>query len=96
VTVRVNPLQAVKHSQCERYGHSAVEQQVKIKFCYKLGKTVTEMHEMLVQVYRTEAVSRKCVYDWFKCFCDGKETTEDEPHLGWLPTSRTPDMIERV
>jgi transposase len=47
-------------------------------------------------VYRTEAVSRKCVYDWFKRFCDGKETTEDEPHSGRPSTSRTPDMIERV
>ena len=67
-----------------------------IKFCYKLGKTVTETHEMLVQVYGTEAVSRKCVYDWFKRFHDGKETTEDEPRSGRPSTSRTPDMIEHV
>jgi len=69
---------------------------VNIKFCYKLGKTATETHEILVQVYGTEAVSRKCVYDWFKCFRDGKETTEDEPRSGRPSTSRTPDMIERV
>jgi transposase len=37
---------------------------------------------MLVQVYGTKAVSRKCVYDWFKRFRDGKETTEDEPSSG--------------
>ena len=73
-----------------------MEQRVNIKFCYKLGKTATEMHKMLVQVNGTEAVSRKCVYDWFKRFRDGKETTEDEPRSGWPLTSRTPDMIERV
>jgi len=73
-----------------------MEQRVNINFCYKLGKTATEMHEMLVQVYGTEAVSRKCVYDWFKCFRDRKETTEDEPCSGRPSTSRTPDMIERV
>jgi len=67
-----------------------MEQQVNIKFCYKLGKTATEMHEMLVQAYGTEAVSRKCFYDWFKRFRDGKETTEDEPRSGRLSTSRTP------
>ena len=67
-----------------------------IKFCYKLGKTATETYEMLVQVYGTEAMTRKCVYDWLKRFCDGKETTEDEPRSGRLSTSRTPDMIERV
>ena len=51
---------------------------------------------MLVQVYGTEAVSRKCVYDWFKRFRDGKEATEDKPRSGRPSTSRTPDMIERV
>jgi len=66
------------------------------KFSYKLGKTATWAHEMLVQVYGTEAVSRKCVYDWFKRFRDGKETTEDEPRSGRPSTSRTPDKIERV
>jgi hypothetical protein len=59
-----------------------MEQQVNVKFCYKLGKMATETREMLVQVYGTKAVSRKCVYDWFKRFCDGKETTEDEPRSG--------------
>ena len=78
----LNPLQAVKRGQRERQRHSAMEQQVNIKFCYKLGKTATETHEMLVQVYGIEAVSRKCVYDWFKRFHDGKETTEDEPRSG--------------
>jgi hypothetical protein len=80
VTVRVNSLRAVEPSQCERYGHSAMEQRVNIKFCYILGNTATETHEMLVQVYRTKAVGRKFVYDWFKRFRDGKETTEVE-HL---------------
>ena len=48
----------------------------------KLGKTATETHAMLVQVYRTDAVSRKCVYDWFKHFQEGKETVDDEPRSG--------------
>ena len=51
---------------------------------------------MLVQVYGREAVSRKCVYEWFKRFCEGKETTEDVPRSGRPSTSRTPEMIERV
>ena len=51
---------------------------------------------MLLQVYGTEAMSRKCVYDWFKRFRDGKETAEDELRSVRPSTSRTPDMIERV
>ena len=47
---------------------------------------------MLVQVYVREAVSRKFVYEWFKCFREGRETTEDEPGLGRPSTIRTPKM----
>lgn len=48
-----------------------------IKFCYELGKT--ETHEFLVQVYGREPVNRKCVYELFKGFREGKKITEDEP-----------------
>ncbi|KAJ4448109.1 hypothetical protein ANN_10121 [Periplaneta americana] len=96
VTGSVNRLRPVERSQCERKCHSAMEQRVNIKFCYKLGKTATETHGMLVQVYGREAVSRKCVYEWFKRFREGKETIEDEPRSGRPSTSRTPEMIEKV
>lgn len=49
-----------------------MEQRAIMTFCYKLGKMVKETHDMLVQVYGTEVLSRKCVYGWFKHFCDGK------------------------
>lgn len=50
---------------------------------------------MFVQMYRMETVSRQCVFDWFKCFRDGKETS-DEPCLGWPLTRRTPDLTVLV
>ena len=40
-------------------------------------------------------MSRKCVYEWFKRFREGKETIEDEPRSG-RSSSRTPEMIEKV
>lgn len=73
-----------------------MEQRHNIKFCFKLGKTATETHEMLVQVYGQDAVSRKCVYDWFVRFRAGKESVEDEPRSGRPSTSRTPENTERV
>ena len=51
---------------------------------------------MLVQVYRRKAMSRKCVYERFKCFRKGKEMTEDESRSGWTSTSRTPEIIKKV
>ena len=50
-----------------------MEQRANIKFSHKL-----ETREMLMQVYGRDTVSRKCVYEWFKRFCEGKESTEDE------------------
>ncbi|GBM74333.1 hypothetical protein AVEN_122145-1 [Araneus ventricosus] len=61
-----------------------MEQHVNIKFCFKLCET--ETHEMLVKV---DAVSKKCVFEWFKRFRDGKEDVEDEPRSGRPPTSTT-------
>ncbi|GBN62065.1 Putative uncharacterized protein FLJ37770 [Araneus ventricosus] len=73
-----------------------MEQRVNIKFCFKLGKTATETHEMLVKVYGVDAVSKKYVFEWFKRFRDGKEDIKDEPRSGRPATSTTPDSIERV
>ncbi|GBM11175.1 Putative uncharacterized protein FLJ37770 [Araneus ventricosus] len=70
-----------------------MEQRVNIKFCFKLGRTATETHEILVKV---DAVSKKCVFEWFKRFRDGKEDVKDEPRSGRPPTSTTPDNIEQV
>ena len=41
-------------------------------------------------------MSRKCDYEWFKRFREGKETTEDESRSGQPSTSRTPEMMEKV
>ncbi|GBM93968.1 Putative uncharacterized protein FLJ37770 [Araneus ventricosus] len=70
-----------------------MEQRVNIKFCFKLGRTATETHEMLV---KADAVSKKCAFERFKRFRDGKEDVKDEPLSGRPPTSTTPDNIERV
>ncbi|GBN04459.1 Putative uncharacterized protein FLJ37770 [Araneus ventricosus] len=70
-----------------------MDQRVNIKFCFKLGRTATETHEMLVKV---DAVIKKCVFEWFKRFRDGKEDVKDEPRSGRPPRSTTPDNIGRV
>jgi hypothetical protein len=36
---------------------SEIEQKMDIQFCFNLGKTGTETHEMLVRVYGDAAVS---------------------------------------
>ena len=56
-----------------------MQQRHNIQFCFKLGNTATETYEMLIKVYGKDAVSRKCVYDWFKHFRNCKESVEDDP-----------------
>jgi len=58
-----------------------MEQRVNMKFSYNLKKTAAETHEMLLQAYGEEAVSKKCAYEWFKRFRDGKKAVEDEPKM---------------
>ncbi|GBL85445.1 Putative uncharacterized protein FLJ37770 [Araneus ventricosus] len=73
-----------------------MEQCGNIKFCYNLGKTAKETHEMLVKVYGVDAVSKKCVFEWFKRFRNRKEDVKDEPRSGRPPTRTTSDNIEGV
>ena len=43
-----------------------MKQRVNKKFCFKLGKMAATTHRMLMQVYGVEAVSKNCVFLWFK------------------------------
>ncbi|KAJ8948156.1 hypothetical protein NQ318_009244 [Aromia moschata] len=65
-----------------------MEQRVNIKFLVKLGKTFTE-------VYGNECLSRTQVFEWFKRFKEGRETTEDDPRPGRPSTSKTDGNIEK-
>ena len=73
-----------------------MEQRINIKFSFKLGKTTTEIHDMLGEVYGQEAASKKCVNEWFKLFPDGKEDVKDEPRTENPTTSTTQDNVKQV
>ncbi|PSN40992.1 hypothetical protein C0J52_10987 [Blattella germanica] len=49
-----------------------MDQHVNMKFCFKLGKMATETHGMSVLVYGVEAMSKKCVFKWFKRWWKGR------------------------
>lgn len=58
-----------------------MNQQFYIKFCFKLNKTTTNTHEILVQVYGQDSVSGKHVYEWSIRFCAGKKSVGDKPRV---------------
>jgi hypothetical protein len=68
------------------------EQRICLIFCFRLGKTATEAHEMLQKAFKEEALSRTQVLEWFVGF---KMSIEDHPHSGRPSTSRTDENVEK-
>ena len=55
------------------------EQQICVKFCVKIGKSVTETFEMLKIAFREEAMGRTQTYEWWKRFKEGRTSVDDDP-----------------
>jgi len=73
-----------------------LEQRLNIKFLVKLEKSGNEIREMLVQVYRDNAMKKTAVYKWVKRFSEGKESVIDEERSGQPATSRTEENIAKI
>ena len=65
-----------------------------IQFLVKLGKSGNEIREMLVQVYRDNAMKKTAVYKCVKRFSEGSVT--DEERSGRPATSSTAENIEKI
>jgi transposase len=72
------------------------EQRVNMKFCFKLGKSSAETHEMLVEVYGDAAVARKTVYKWSERFRSGSESIDYQERSGRSLASCTDENISKV
>ncbi len=73
-----------------------IEQRSAIKFCWKAGKTGTEMYELLQKAYGEECVSRATTFLWFGKFQDGREDVHDNEWVGSPCTSQTDNNIAVV
>jgi hypothetical protein len=49
------------------------DQSINIKFCFKLGKTFMETHEIMKNVYGDQCMRHTHCYEWFKWFKDGQQ-----------------------
>ena len=66
------------------------------RFCFPLGKTATEAHEMLRKVFKEEALSSTRVLEWFARFKTGEMSVEDHSHSGRPSTSRTDENVGKI
>jgi predicted HTH transcriptional regulator len=62
----------------------------------KLGKSGSEIREMLVQVYGDNAMKRKAIYPWVTHFSEGRESVTDKERSGRPAMSRTEEHIAKV
>ena len=67
-----------------------------MKFCVKLGKSATEMYDLLKKIYGDECLSCTQVFEWFRMFKEGREEIGDDQHLSRPSASKTVANIEKV
>ena len=70
------------------------ERRTFIKFCFKLGKTVTECYEMLKTAFGEQAMGRSQTFQWFSRFNAGRTSIDDDESSGRPVSSSKPEMIE--
>ena len=73
-----------------------VEQQICIEFCIKLECSSMETIQMIQMAFRDDAMSIVQIKVWHRCFKDGQESVESDPHSGRPTTSKTPENVEHL
>ncbi|GFX89522.1 protein GVQW3 [Trichonephila clavipes] len=73
-----------------------IEKRIVVKFHFKLGKTATEIYNLLKEVYGSECLSRARVFERLKRFKDGRQDVEDDSRPGRFSTSKTNENVEKV
>jgi len=59
-----------------------------IKFAILYCQRITEIYEMLQEVYDDSTIHHYTILHWFRRFCQGQNNTEDKTHCGRLRTYR--------
>ena len=73
-----------------------LEEWYAIKFCFKLGKNVTETYGMLQTAFRPSCMNRESVFEWHKRFKEGRESVRDDERYGRSKEVRTPELIGQI
>ena len=70
-----------------------LEERYAIKFCFKLGKNVTETYGMLQTAFRPSCTNRASVFECHKIFKEGRESVRDDERCGSCTEVNTPELI---
>ena len=67
-----------------------LEERYAIKFCFRLGKNVTETYGMLQTAFGASCMNRASVFEWHKRFKEGTESVRDDDTCGRSKEVNTP------
>lgn len=82
----------LSHSMEEYCRKRVTKQGSNIRFCLKIGKTVSETVELLCELYGVNGFSYAQIFQWYACFKDG----QDLERLGCLLSVPMSEHIEKV
>jgi hypothetical protein len=71
------------------------EERICVKFCVKVGKSVSLTFEMLKIAFGEEAMCRTQTYEWWKRFKEGRTSVDDNPRSGRPSTSKVMTMLQK-
>ena len=70
-----------------------LEERYAIKFCFKLGKNITETYGMLQTAFGASCMNRASVFEWQKRFKEDRESVRDDERCGRSKEVNTPEWI---
>ena len=70
-----------------------LEERYAIKFCFKLGKNVTETYGMLRTAFGASCMNRASVFEWNKRFKEGRGSVRDDEKCGGSKEINTVELI---
>jgi len=73
-----------------------VDQQICIKFCFKLGHSSTETIPMIKKAFEDDSMSEAQIKLWYRRFKDGRESVKNDRRSGRPSTCRIPKNVESV
>lgn len=71
-------------------------EQIAVKFCVQLGKSVTEILSMLWQAYSDEAMGHMQCFKWHEYFKSRRISLEDDKRPGRPATCVIPGNVEKT
>jgi hypothetical protein len=72
------------------------EQRICVKFCFRLGKTASDTHEMLKTAFGDNAMGRTQTFELFNPFKRRETFVEDSEHAGCPSTGYTDENVENI